>query len=226
MPPFAGASGQESAELAVQRSRMVEEQLRGRGIRDERVLAAFARVPRERFVADELRGQAYADGPLPVGQGQTVSQPLMVAIMVELLDVQPSDRVLEIGSGTGYQAAILGELAAEVWTIERHSLLASRAREILRELGYDNVSVVAADGSLGLVERAPFNKIVVAAGAPQLPTSLVAQLSDEGILVAPVGDRVQQQLAVARKRAGEVVSTTHSLCCFVPLIGELGWEQL
>jgi protein-L-isoaspartate(D-aspartate) O-methyltransferase len=204
---------------------MVEEQLCGRGIRDERVLAAFARVPRERFVTDEFRDKAYEDGPLPIGHGQTVSQPLMVAIMVELLNVQSSDRVLEIGSGTGYQAAILGELAAEAWTIERHPQLASRAREILQELGYDNVCVVTADGSLGLVERAPFSKIVVAAAAPQLPPSLTAQLADGGILVAPVGDQVQQQLVVARKRSGEVVTTSHSLCCFVPLIGAQGWEQ-
>src|SRR5271157_2591931 len=155
--------------LAQQRARMVEVQLRSRGIRDERVLAVMGKVPRERFIAPEYVWEAYADGPIPIGAGQTVSQPYMVAAMVEALDVQPTDRVLEVGTGTGYEAAVLGELAAEVWTIERHAELADKARAILAESGYRNVHVICGDGSLGLPEHAPFDKILVAAGAPHAP---------------------------------------------------------
>jgi len=216
--------GIEIADMAPLRARMVEEQLRGRGIRDERVLAAMGKVPRERFVAPEMQREAYADGPLPIGGGQTISQPLMVAIMVELLDVQPTDRVLEIGTGTGYEAAILGELTANVWTVDRNAELAARARTILSELGYGNVQVVCGDGSGGLPDEGPFDKIVVAAGAPEVPTSLVAQLRDGGTLVVPVGGRVDQQLQVVRNREGTVQITPHSLCCFVPLVGAEGWQ--
>jgi protein-L-isoaspartate(D-aspartate) O-methyltransferase len=210
-------------DLAPQRARMVEEQLRGRGIRDERVLAAMAKVPREKFVAPEFERQAYADSPIPIGAGQTVSQPYMAAAMVEALELQPSDRVLEVGTGTGYEAAVLAELAAEVWTIERHAELAEKARPILSDLGYANVHVIEGDGSLGLPQRAPFDKIVVAAGAPHAPPSLVEQLAEGGIIAVPVGDRGQQQLQVARKIGGEMVISRYVLCCFVPLIGAEGW---
>ena len=203
---------------------MVSEQLRGRGIRDERLLAAMGKVPRERFIAPEYAREAYADSPLPIGEGQTVSQPYMVAAMVEALEVHPSDRVLEVGTGTGYEAAVLADLAAEVWTIERHAQLADQARQILLQLGYENVHVICGDGSLGLPEQAPFDKIVVAAGAPQAPPSLLAQLADGGTLVVPVGNRVDQQLQVMRKVAGEIITTRHVLCCFVPLVGAEGWE--
>jgi protein-L-isoaspartate(D-aspartate) O-methyltransferase len=203
---------------------MVSEQLRGRGIRDERLLAAMGKVPRERFIAPEYAREAYADSPLPIGEGQTVSQPYMVAAMVEALEVHPSDRVLEVGTGTGYEAAVLADLAAEVWTIERHAELADQARQILLQLGYENVHVICGDGSLGLPEQAPFDKIVVAAGAPQAPPSLLAQLADGGTLVVPVGNRVDQQLQVMRKVAGEIITTRHVLCCFVPLVGAEGWE--
>ena len=210
--------------LAQQRARMVEEQLRGRGIRSERVLAAMGKVPRERFVNPAYASAAYADRPIPIGFGQTVSQPLMVATMVEALEVQPSDRVLEVGSGTGYEAAVLGELAAEVWTIERHEGLADEARQILAELEYGNVHVVYADGSQGLRERAPFDKILVAAGAPQAPPSLIAQLAEGGMLAVPVGNRLEQQLQLVRRIGGETVTSSHVLCCFVPLLGAEGWE--
>ena len=203
---------------------MVSEQLRGRGIRDERLLAAMGKVPRERFIAPEYAREAYADSPLPIGEGQTVSQPYMVAAMVEALEVHSSDRVLEVGTGTGYEAAVLADLAAEVWTIERHAQLADQARQILLQLGYENVHVICGDGSLGLPEQAPFDKIVVAAGAPQAPPSLLAQLADGGTLVVPVGNRVDQQLQVMRKVAGEIITTRHVLCCFVPLVGAEGWE--
>ena len=203
---------------------MVERQLRERGIRDERVLATMGKVPRENFVAPEFAREAYADGPLPIGAGQTVSQPYMVAAMVEALDVQPTDRVLEVGTGTGYEAAVLGELAAEVWTIERHAELADKAQAILAELGYRNVHVICGDGSLGLPEHAPFDKILVAAGAPHAPPSLIAQLAEGGRLAVPVGNRVEQQLQVIQTIGGEIMTTSHVLCCFVPLLGAEGWE--
>jgi protein-L-isoaspartate(D-aspartate) O-methyltransferase len=203
---------------------MVEDQLRGRGIRDELVLAAMGKVPREKFVAPEYAREAYADGPLPIGAGQTVSQPYMVAAMVEALQVRPPDRVLEVGTGTGYEAAVLAELAAEVWTVERHAELAGRARQILAELGCGNVNVIGGDGSLGLPEQAPFDRIVVAAGAPQAPPSLIAQLAEGGTLVVPVGNRLDQQLQIVRKVGGQPVTTRHVLCCFVPLVGAEGWE--
>ena len=211
--------------LEEQRARMVEEQLRSRGIRDPRVLAAMGKVPREEFIATEDIRDAYGDHPLPIGAGQTVSQPYIVAAMVEALELQPADRVLEVGTGTGYQAAILAELAAEVWTIERHEELASKAREILARLGYTNVHVVHGDGSLGLAEQAPFDKILVAAAAPRIPESLVAQLNEGGRLVVPVGNRYEQQVDIVRKEGGEIFVTTHDLCRFVPLVGAEGWDS-
>jgi len=217
--------GHAAGTLEEQRARMVEEQLRSRGIRDPRVLAAMSKVPREEFIASDDLRDAYGDHPLPIGAGQTVSQPYIVAAMVEALEMQPPDRVLEVGTGTGYEAAILGELAAEVWTIERHEELANKAREILARLGYPNVHVLHGDGSLGLPEQAPFDKILVAAGAPRIPDSLVAQLVDGGRLVVPVGNRAEQQVHILRKLGSETVVTTHELCRFVPLVGQEGWES-
>ena len=203
---------------------MVEEQLRARGIGDGCVLAAMGKVPREEFISADDAKNAYGDFPLPIGEGQTISQPYIVAAMVEALEVRPEDRVLEVGTGTGYQAAILGELAKEVWSIERHAELADRAREILRTLGYANVYVVTGDGSLGLAEHAPYDKILVAAAAPRVPETLVAQLADGGRLVIPVGTRQEQQVLVVRKMGEETVVTTREGCRFVPLVGEQGWE--
>jgi protein-L-isoaspartate(D-aspartate) O-methyltransferase len=205
------------------RHRMVQEQLRARGIRDERLLSAMSKVPREEFAEAESLSQVYGDYPLPIGAGQTVSQPYIVASMIEALAVLPSDRVLEIGTGTGYEAAVLGELAAEVWTIERLPELARQAHEILARLGYDNVHVVEGDGSLGLSERAPFPKILVAAAAPAVPQSLVDQLEEGGCLVAPIGSRIDQQITLVRKVNGETVTTRRELCRFVPLVGQEGW---
>jgi protein-L-isoaspartate(D-aspartate) O-methyltransferase len=207
-----------------QRARMVEEQLCARGIRDSRLLAAMGKVAREEFIANADLGNAYDDHPLPIGAGQTVSQPYIVAAMVEALEVRPTDRVLEVGTGTGYEAAILGELAAEVWTIERHEELATKAREILARLGYTNVHVTVGDGSLGLPQHAPFDKILVAAAAPKIPQSLVAQLADGGRLVVPVGNRLEQQVQMVRKVDGDTVVEFHDPCRFVPLVGEEGWE--
>ena len=210
--------------LGQQRARMVEEQLRGRGIRDERVLTAMAKVPRERFIASEDTDKAYGDYPVPIGEGQTISQPYIVAAMVEALELRPEDRVLEVGTGTGYQAAILGELAAEVWTIERHLELAEKARQILSELGYANVHVVHGDGSMGLADYAPFDKILVAAAAPHIPDSLIEQLADGGRLVIPVGSRLDQQVQLVRKLGHETVVENRDPCRFVPLLGAQAWE--
>ena len=210
--------------MARRRASMVEEQLRLRGIHGERLRLAMGKVPREKFVAPEHRFEAYADGPLPIGCGQTISQPLMVATMIEALSVQPSDRVLEVGTGTGYEAAILAELAAEVWTVERHADLANKARVVLQELGYQNVHVVEGDGSLGLPQLAPFDKILVAAGAPLPPPSLVEQLAEGGAMAVPVSNRVEQELQVIRRTGGALVTSRHVLCCFVPLLGAEGWE--
>lgn len=212
-------------ELVAGRVRMVELQLHGRGIRDERVLAAMGRVPREKFVAPGLWAESYADKPLPIGYGQTISQPFMVATMLEVLDLRASDRVLEVGTGTGYQAALLCELAGEVWTIERHAELADKARQILQELGYRNVQVIQGDGSLGLPQYSPFDKILVAAGAPLVPQSLVAQLANGGILAVPVGNRAEQLLHVVRKTDEEIVTSGKVTCSFVPLLGAEGWER-
>src|SRR5271165_6915941 len=203
---------------------MVEEQLRGRGIRDEGVLAAMAKVPREPFIAEADAPNAYGDYPLSIGAGQTISQPYIVAAMLEMLGLRPEDRVLEIGTGTGYEAAILGELTAEVWTIERHAELADKAHEILQRLGYANVHIVCGDGSRGLPEHAPFDKVLVAAAARRVPEELLAQLADGGRLIIPVGSRAEQQLQLVRKVGGEISVTQHELCRFVPLVGDAGWE--
>jgi len=217
-------NGQGAISLSQQRARMVEEQLRARGIRDERVLAAMAKVPREEFIASSDIAQAYGDYPLPIGAGQTISQPYIVAAMVEALEPHPEDRVLEVGTGTGYQAAILAELAKEVWTIERQAELADKAREILQRLGYANVHVMHGDGSLGLPQNSPFDRILVAAAAPRIPDSLAAQLADGGRLVVPVGTRLEQQVQVVRKMGNKLSVTAQDACRFVPLVGDQGWE--
>jgi protein-L-isoaspartate(D-aspartate) O-methyltransferase len=211
-------------ELSRRRERMVEAQLRHGGIRDERVLEAMGKVPRERFVTPALERDAYADVPLPIGSGQTISQPYMVATMLEALELQPTDHVLEVGTGTGYQAALLGELAADVWTMERHAELAERASRTLQELGYRNVHVIHGDGSLGLPQHAPYDKILVAAGAPTIPQSLVAQLANGGILAVPVGARAEQLLHIVRKTAAGIVTSAKVRCSFVPLVGAEGWK--
>ncbi|MHB9150149.1 MAG: protein-L-isoaspartate(D-aspartate) O-methyltransferase [Thermoleophilia bacterium] len=201
------------------RLQMVERQLRARGVADAEVLAAMARVPRHRFVGEASRWAAYEDEPLPIGSGQTISQPYMVARMTELAQVDRESRVLEVGTGSGYQAAVLAELAGHVWSIERHPELAERAREILAELGYSNVHVLVGDGSLGLPEEAPFDGIVVTAAAPEVPAALLEQLADGGRLVIPVGASFGQRLRVVRRRGLDFVETDVLGCRFVPLIG-------
>jgi protein-L-isoaspartate(D-aspartate) O-methyltransferase len=206
------------------RARMVAAQLRGRDIRDERVLAAMKVVPREAFVPTHERPDAYADCPLPIGGGQTISQPYIVARMTELLGIGPGDRVLEVGTGSGYQAAILAELGCQVMSIERDAELAAAAGDRLRELGYaDRIEVTVADGSLGWPDGAPWDGILVAAAAPAIPAQLREQLGEGRRLVIPVGSLREQSLMVVERRGDEWLERSDGPCVFVPLIGAAGW---
>lgn len=204
---------------------MVESQLVTRGIRDGRVLDAMRKVPRHLFVGESLWYSAYDDMALPIGEGQTISQPYMVAVMTELLDLKGEERVLEIGTGSGYQAAVLAELAREVYTVERIAALSERAAETLRVLGYENVHLRVGDGTLGWPEAGPFDRILITAGAPDVPEPLWEQLSEGGIVLAPVGDRFSQQLLKVMKRKGRLSREFHTPCVFVPLVGKFGWEK-
>jgi len=204
---------------------MVETQLVPRGIRDQRVLEAMFKVPRHLFVDEPMQSKAYDDMALPIGNGQTISQPYMVAVMTELLELKGDERVLEVGTGSGYQAAVLAELAAEVYSIERVEALALKAREHLRELGYDNVHIITGDGTEGLPEKAPFDRIIITAGTPQVPGPLKEQLAEGGILVAPVGARFSQQLIRLKKTLGRITEEYHTPCVFVPLVGKYGWKE-
>jgi len=207
------------------RARMIAEDLVRRGIRDARVLDAMGRVAREAFVPPGDHARAYADQALPIGEGQTISQPYMVAAMTQALGLTGDERVLEIGTGSGYQTAILAELAREVISIERRPELAERARLRLVALGYRNVQVVAADGSLGFPDAAPYDAILVAAAAPRLPEALTAQLADGGRIAIPIGSREHQELRVIRREKDAFVETVADACVFVPLIGEGGWPN-
>ena len=209
---------------AEERARMVQEQIAARGVRDPRVLAAMAAVPRHLFVPPEQRRWAYADGPLPIGHGQTISQPYIVARMSELLGLQGDEKVLEVGTGSGYQAAVLGHLAREVHTVERVPELAEQAAARLAALGLDNVQVHLADGTLGWPPAAPYDAILVAAAAPEAPPSLLNQLALGGRLVIPVGDRYQQFLERwTRVGPDDFRRERFEPVAFVPLIGEEGW---
>ncbi len=211
--------------FAVERRRMIERQLVARGIADPKVLAAMARVPREAFIAPELAKSAYDDSPLPIAEGQTISQPYIVALMTEAACVGSSSRVLEVGSGSGYAAAVLAELAASVVTIERHAKLAASAREILKRLGYSNVDVIEGDGSRGMPERAPFDAILVAAAAPEAPESLKRQLAEGGRLVIPISANSHQDLRAITRRGDRFEEEDLGPVRFVPLLGEEGWEE-
>jgi protein-L-isoaspartate(D-aspartate) O-methyltransferase len=208
-----------------QRRSMVESQLRARGIRDERVLAAMFQVPRHEFVSAEYRDQAYEDHPVPIGEGQTLSQPYIVAIMLEALALKPSDTVLEIGTGSGYQTALLAELTGQVYSVERHASLVRAAQATLARLGYKNVEVVLGDGSHGLPALAPFDAIIVSAAAPQIPPPLFEQLREGGRMVIPVGPAHAQELQLVRKQAGQPVIASLEGCRFVPLIGSEGYSS-
>jgi len=211
--------------FAAQRQVMVEVQLRLRGIHDQRVLAAMTRVPRHEFVAEDCYEQAYEDHPVPIGEGQTLSQPYIVALMLEALSLTGTETVLEVGTGSGYEAALLAELARVVYTVERHGSLARGAQEVLGRLGYSNVSVLVRDGSQGLPEHAPFDAIVVSAAAPRMPQALFEQLRDEGRMILPVGPAYAQDLQLVRKHEGRAIVSNLEGCRFVPLIGDQGYRE-
>ncbi len=220
---LASASEEWNMEQVAQRREMIEKQIRGRGIRDPRVLAALLAVPRHAFIAPQFLAEAYKDQPIAIGEGQTISQPFMVASMTEALELSPDDRVLEVGTGSGYQAAVLSLLAREIYTIESLPDLAEAARERLARMGYENVQVGVGDGTMGWPEQAPFNAIIVTAAAPQIPPPLSAQLADGGRLVLPVGPADTQQLLRVRRRGAEFVTEHFYHCRFVPLVGRHGW---
>lgn len=207
------------------REMMVERQLVLRGIQNPRVLDAMRKVPRHLFVEEALQQEAYDDCPIPIGEGQTISQPYMVALMTELLDITGGSRILEIGTGSGYQTAVLSEIANQVYTIERIAPLAENARSVLEGLGYQNIGFFIGDGTKGWKEYAPYTGIIVTAGAPTVPEALIEQLADNGKLVIPVGDRFSQVLHVCTKRNNRIETTTSCHCVFVKLIGKDGWSN-
>jgi protein-L-isoaspartate(D-aspartate) O-methyltransferase len=206
-----------------ERRRMVESQLRHRGIHDERVLDAMAHVPRHYFVPEEYRSQAYGDHPIPIGENQTISQPFIVAVSLQALALTGSESVLEVGTGSGYQTALLAVLAQNVYSIERYPTLARGAETVVSCLGMNNVRVVVGDGSHGLSEFAPYDAILVSAAAPSVPQSLVHQLSENGRMVIPVGPAHAQELQLIRKQDGKPIAQTLEGCRFVPLIGAEGY---
>ncbi len=209
------------------RQQMVERQLKGRGVRDPRVLEAMLRVPRHLFVEEALIHRAYGDHPLPIGENQTISQPFIVAQMTEALELQGSERVLEIGTGSGYQAAILAELCYRVYTVERMRPLMSRARKLIEQMGYRNVVFRLHDGTVGWSEQAPFDAIIVTAGGPDIPAPLIEQLQPGGRLIIPVGQtRMSQTLfKVVKDKNGRLTKTSLGACRFVDLVGQHGWSS-
>jgi protein-L-isoaspartate(D-aspartate) O-methyltransferase len=214
----------DKTEFSVLRRNMVEFQLAGRGIKDACVLGVFSVVPREKFVAAENAAEAYDDHPLPIGFGQTISQPYMVALMTECLRLEGKERVLEVGPGSGYQTAVLSKLAREVYTVERIETLSKSAAKVLAGLGHRNVHFRVGDGSLGWPEAAPFDRVLVTAGAPGVPEPLFGQLVDGGLLVIPIGSESEQELIVVEKIGNRRVERHVCYCHFVKLIGKEGWQ--
>jgi protein-L-isoaspartate(D-aspartate) O-methyltransferase len=204
---------------------MVTQQIMRRGVVTPRVIEAFKKVPRHLFVPEQFQSHSYNDHPLPIGEGQTISQPYIVALMTDLLDLSGEDKILEIGTGSGYQAAILAELGKEVYTTERHKLLAERAEKIFKELNYQNVKVLVGDGTKGWKEFSPYQKIIVTASAPDVPQPLFIQLDEMGKLVIPIGGRWSQDLVLIEKRKGKMIRKSVCGCVFVPLIGEYGYKE-
>ncbi|MDI9633194.1 MAG: protein-L-isoaspartate(D-aspartate) O-methyltransferase [Methanolinea sp.] len=225
MSPREAVGGMPGDRHEAEREAMVAHQIAARGVRDARVLEAMRKVPRHLFVPREYESAAYADHPLPIGHGQTISQPYIVALMTELLSVSPGDRVLEVGSGSGYQAAVLATIGAEVYTVERIPEVARIAEENLRRAGIVNVKVIVADGTLGYPPAAPYDGIIVTAAAPSVPPPLLDQLSEGGRLVAPVGGRDVQELVRIEKKGGKTTRVSYGGVVFVPLVGEHGWEE-
>jgi len=212
-------------DYTILRRRMVEEQLIPRGIEDPRVIDAFLKVERHRFIPEELRGSAYADYPVPIGEGQTISQPYIVALMTECLDLSGDEEVLEIGTGSGYQAAILAELSSQVYSIERFPSLGERAESLLQNLGYINIKIKVGDGTLGWPEEAPFSRIIVTAAAPEVPLPLAEQLSEGGKMILPLGETFSQVLTLIEKKKGQLKAESICGCVFVPLIGKFGYKE-
>lgn len=210
---------------AVLRESMIEEQLIPRGINCLRVLEAMRRVPRHLFVPDSSLEDAYGDCPLPIGERQTISQPFMVALMTQCLGLRGGEKVLEIGTGSGYQAAVLAELAKEVYSIDRYAALAKSAGTVLGKLAYTNINIKAGDGTEGWEEFAPYDAIIVTAGSPSIPQPLIDQLAQDGRLVVPVGGALSQILTLVRKEGGNIVQEEICGCVFVPLVGKYGWKQ-
>ncbi|PYX09365.1 MAG: protein-L-isoaspartate O-methyltransferase [Acidobacteria bacterium] len=209
----------QSDRFSAERENMIATQLAARGIRDHRVLSAMARVPRHEFVSERYREQAYEDHPIPIAEGQTVSQPYIVALMLEVLKLEPNAKVLEVGTGSGYMTALLAELASHVYSIERHARLAREAETTLARLGYRNVTVLTGDGSQGLAEFAPYDGIVVSAAAPHIPAALVEQLNEGGRMVIPVGPPDAQELQLVVRHEGRPIVHRLDGCRFVPLVG-------
>jgi protein-L-isoaspartate(D-aspartate) O-methyltransferase len=209
---------------ARERERMVEDQLSRRAVTDERVLAAMRRVPRHLFVEEALRDRAYGDHPLPIGEQQTISQPYIVGVMTQLMALSGAEKVLEVGTGSGYQTAILAELARRVCSIERVPALAARARTLLEGLGYSNVWIRLSNGTLGWPDEAPFDRILVTAGTPAVPPPLFEQLAEGGRMVVPVGDSLNQTLTLVENVGGSMRVTPHGECLFVKLLGKYAWE--
>ncbi len=205
------------------RKEMVEYQLKSRGIRDRKVLDAFLRVEREKFVPPEMKETAYDDTPLPIGEGQTISQPYIVALMTEALKLEGNEKVLEVGTGSGYQAAILAEIGCEVYSVERIPSLAEKAKKVLEQLGY-KVNIKIGDGTLGWEEFAPYDRIIVTAAGPDIPKSLISQLQDGGKLIMPVGDYFSQELILLTKKGKRLIKENLGGCQFVPLKGKEGWK--
>lgn len=222
----ADAGERTAAQFEVARAAMIETQIERRGVRDARVLGAMRVVPRHAFVPADFQAQAYEDAPLPIGGGQTISQPYMVAAMTAALQVAQNERVLEVGAGCGYQAAVLSKLGREVVTLEYRAELAAETARRLAEMHYENIHVHCGDGTLGLPEMAPFDAILVAAGAPAAPPPLLAQLAEGGRMVIPVGTLENQELHLIERRRGMFQTTTLENCRFVPLIGAHGWKDL
>jgi protein-L-isoaspartate(D-aspartate) O-methyltransferase len=217
-------NGNGTQPFAAERFSMVESQLRPRGIRDERLLAAMSTVPRHEFVSQQNWNEAYADHPIPIAEKQTTSQPYMIAAMIQAAEIKPEDRVLEIGAGSGYQTALLAELASQVFAVERYPSLTETAQRTLERLGYRNAKIITGDGSLGLPEAAPFDAIIVSAAAPRVPQALVDQLAVGGRLLIPIGDADQQFLQLVHRNTDGTTSVrTLEGCRFVPLIGEHGF---
>jgi protein-L-isoaspartate(D-aspartate) O-methyltransferase len=211
--------------FSAERENMVQAQLVARGIRDQRVLSAMGHVPRHQFVSERYRDQAYGDHPIPIAEGQTISQPYIVALMLEVLNLEPSAKVLEVGTGSGYMTALLAELAAQVYSVERHARLARQAEDTLARLGYHNVTLLVGDGTQGLADFAPYDGIVVSAAASQIPAALIDQLGEEGRMVIPVGPPEAQELQLVIKHAGRPVVHRLDGCRFVPLVAGEGYDS-